>query len=54
MKKRDSFPFVIEKKGQFITCLNPADMNGYDGKSFTRERSLTFGRMLLMLLRISA
>jgi hypothetical protein len=54
MKKRGIFPFVIEKKRQFITGLNPADMNGYDGKSFTRKRSLTFGRMLLMLLRISA
>jgi hypothetical protein len=51
MKKRGVFSALISLKRKFIETLNPKDMKDYDGKSFTRKRSLTLSRLLTIILR---
>ena len=47
------FEELIEIKRNFIKMLRPGDMKKHDGKSFTRTRLLTFGRLLTIILRCS-
>ncbi len=40
-------------KRRFIENIKPSDIKNHDGKSFTRKRSLTLGRILAIILRCS-
>jgi len=51
MKKHGIFTVLINLKRDFIEALNPKSMANYDGKSFTRIRSLWIGRLLTIILR---
>ena len=53
MKKRSIFVFLIEKKRKFIENLKPSDNRNHNGKSFTKNRSLTMGRLFTIILRCS-
>ena len=53
MKKCNVFEALTDIKRKFIEMLKPSDMEKHDGKSFTRERSLTLSRLLAIILRCS-
>jgi hypothetical protein len=51
VKKCNVFEILVGIKRKFIEMLKPSDMKNHDGKSFTRKRSLTLGRTLMIILR---
>ena len=51
MRKNKVFRALIEIKRRFIEALKPSGMKDYDGKAFTRKRSLTLGRLMTIILR---
>ena len=53
MKKCNLVQFLFEYKRKFLENQKPSDMQGHDGKAFTRNRSLTFSRIILLLFRVS-
>ena len=53
MKKRNVFNFLIDMKRRFIANLKPSEMKKYNGKCFTRIRSLTLSRVITIILRCS-
>jgi hypothetical protein len=53
MTKKTIFKVLIDLKQKFIECLKPGDFKNHDGKSFTRKRILTIGRLVLIILRNS-
>jgi hypothetical protein len=53
MKKCNLIQILVELKSKFLEMQKPTDMEGHDGKAFTRNRSLTFSRIILLVLRVS-
>jgi hypothetical protein len=53
MKKVDIFKLLVKLKQNFIASLTPNTMKDYNGKSFTRVRSLTFARLFSLIIRCS-
>jgi hypothetical protein len=47
------YHLLDEIKKKFLDDLNPQDMKDYDGKVFTRRRSLTFSRVFQLILGVS-
>ena len=53
MKKRTIFDELINLKRKFIETLKASNYVNHDGKSFTRNRSLTMSLILTIILRCS-
>jgi len=53
MKKSTIFNVLLELKRKFIETVTPGVMKNHNGKSFTRMRSLTLTRLLVLILRCS-
>ena len=53
MKKSKIYDKLIEIKHKFIESIKHGGMGNYDGKSFSRNRLLMFGRLLTTTLRCS-
>lgn len=53
MKKRALFAMLCELKHRLVNAIKPNEMKNYNGKSFTRKRSLTVVRLLMLILRCS-
>jgi hypothetical protein len=53
MRKLKAFDMIISIKRRFIDHIKPSDIKDHDGKCFTRNRSLTLGHILAIILRCS-
>ena len=53
MKREQIFSILVDIKRMFIEALSPLEMKKHKGKSFTRNRRLTLGRLVTIILRNS-
>jgi hypothetical protein len=53
VQKIKAFVKQIALKRKYTNELSPSSMPNYNGRSYTRKRSLTLGRMLMIILRCS-